>query len=102
MSSSEIDQSDDEFGVNIDVRRKSVFMELTFEERVFKMRNYLTDTTWPFYHMSKEDKRNFRRLSKQFTLDANGQKLKKKIHLKRKAHNGKSHSVTFFFFFFNK
>ena len=77
-------------------------MELTFEERVFKMRNYLADTTWPFYHMSKEDKRNFRRLSKQFTLDADGQKLKNKIHLKRKAHNGKSRAVLHSFFLFFK
>ena len=68
MSSSKIDQSDDEFGANIGVRRKSAFMELTFEERVFKMRNYLTDTTWPW----------------PWPWPSDGQTLKKKIQFETK------------------
>ena len=97
MSNSEIEESDEEFGANIGVGRKSAFMMLSFKERVFKMRNYLTDTTWPFHNMSKEDKRNFRRLSKQFKLDDDGYTLKKKIQLKRKTVNGKKYFCVAFF-----
>ena len=103
MSNSELEGSDEEFGGDMCVSRRSAFMMLPFEERVFKMRSYLTDTTWPFNDMSKEDKRNFRRLSKQFKLDDDGYTLKKKIQLKWKTVNGKKYfcvAFPFFFFFF--
>ena len=75
---------DDEYGIT----RKSPFMELTFEERVFKMRAYFMDNEFPFENMSKEEKRNFRRLTKQFMLDEDGYTIKHKIHLRRKQADG--------------
>ena len=77
MSNSDFCESDKEFGLDICVGRKSNFMMLLFKEQVFKMRNYFMDKTYPFFQMSKKDKQNFRRLSKQFKLDDDECMLKK-------------------------
>ena len=79
-------------GFETSKNRKSQFMELTFEERVLKMRAYFVDKEFPFYNMSKEEKRNFRRLSKQFMMDADGETLKKKVQLRRKESKGIFHN----------
>ena len=83
---------DEYLGLETFKNRKSQFMELTFEERVLKMRAYFVDKEFPFYNMSKEEKRNFRCLSKQFMMDDDGETLKKKVQLRRKESKGIFHN----------
>ena len=47
----------------------SAFMMLSFQDRIIKLRNYFKKEEYPFLGMSKEKKRDFRRLTKQFSLD---------------------------------
>ena len=42
---------------------------LSFEDRIIKLRNYFKKEEYPFLGMSKEKTRDFRRLTKQFSLD---------------------------------
>ena len=66
-------------------KRKSEFGMLTLEERVHKMRDYLKNNTYPFYNMSKEHKRNFRRLFQIHRLDPDDQyTIQRKVKLLRK------------------
>ena len=94
MSNSDVEfaAEDEHFGFETFKNRKSQFMELTFEERVLKMRAYFVDKEFPFYNMSKEEKRNFRCLSKQFIMDDDGETLKKKVQLRRKESKGIFHN----------
>ena len=59
----------DELAMNIRIRNKSAFMMLSFQDKVIKLRNYFKKEEYPFLGMSKEKKRDFRRLTKQFRLD---------------------------------
>ena len=94
MSNSDVEfASEHEYlGFETSKNRKSQFMELTFEERVLKMWSYFVDKEFPFYNMSKEEKRNFKCLSKQFMMDADGETLKKKVQLRRKESKGVFHN----------
>ena len=66
-------------------KRKSDFGMLTLEERVHKMRDYLKNNTYPFYNMSKEHKRNFRRLFQIHRIDPDDQyTIQRKVKLSRK------------------
>ena len=66
-------------------KRKSEFGMLTLEERVHKMRDYLKNNTYPFYNMSQEHKRNFRRLFQIHRLDPDDQyTIQRKVKLSRK------------------
>ena len=56
-----MEQDREDFAIDIRVRNKSAFMMLSFQDRIIK--EYL------FLAMSKEKKRDFRRLTKQFSLD---------------------------------
>ena len=58
-----------DFAMDIQIRKKSAFMLLSFQDRVIKLRNYFRKEEYPFLGMSKEKKRDFRRLTKQFSLD---------------------------------
>ena len=64
-----MEQENDKFAVEIHVCKKSAFMMLSFEDRIIKLRNYFKKEEYPFLGMSKEKKRDFRRLTKQFSLD---------------------------------
>ena len=84
----ELEGEDEDFGYETSRNRKLQFMELTFEERVLKMRAYFVNKEFPFYNMLKEEKRNFRCLTKQFMMDDDGQTLKKIVQLRRKEAKG--------------
>ena len=58
-----------DFAMNIRIRNKSAFMMLSFQDRVIKLRNYFKKEEYPFLGMSKEKKHDFRRLTKQFSLN---------------------------------
>ena len=58
-----------DFAMNIRIRNKSAFMMLSFQDRIIKLRNYFKKEEYLFLGMSKEKKRDFRRLTKQFSLD---------------------------------
>ena len=58
-----------DFAMNLRIHNKSAFMMLSFQDRVIKLRNYFKKEEYPFLGMSKEKKRDFRRLTKQFSLD---------------------------------
>ena len=64
-----MEQDRDNFVMDIKIRKKSAFMLLSFQDRVIKLRNYFRKEEYPFLGMSKEKKRDFRRLAKQFSLD---------------------------------
>ena len=57
-----------DFAMNIRIHNKSAFMMLSFQDRVIKLRNYFKKEEYPFLGMLKEKKRDFRRLTKQFSL----------------------------------
>ena len=71
-------------------------MELIFEERVLKMRAYFVNKEFPFYNMSKEEKRNLKHLTKQLMMDDDRQTLKKKVQLRKKEAKG-----TYIYIIFN-
>ena len=62
-------QDSNNFAMDIRIHKKSAFMLLSFQDRVIKLRNYFKKEEYPFLGMSKEKKRDFRRLVKQFSLD---------------------------------
>ena len=62
-------QENNKFAVEIHFCKKSMFMMLSFEDRIIKLRNYFKKEEYPFLGMLKEKKRDFRRLTKQFSLD---------------------------------
>ena len=64
-----MEQDSDNFVMDIKIHQKSAFMLLSFQDRVIKLRNYFRKEEYPFLGMSKEKKRDFRRLAKQFSLD---------------------------------
>ena len=64
-----MEQDSDNFVMDIKIRQKSAFMLLSFQDRVIKLRNNFRKEEYPFLGMSKEKKRDFRRLAKQFSLD---------------------------------
>ena len=64
-----MEQDNSDFAMDIQIRKKSAFMMLSFQDRVIKLRNYFRKEEYPFLGMSKEKKRDFRRLTKQFSLD---------------------------------
>ena len=64
-----MEQDSDDFAMNIRIHKKSAFMMLSFQDRVIKLRNYFKKEEYPFLGMSKEKKHDFRRLTKQFSLD---------------------------------
>ena len=64
-----MEQDNSDFAMDILIRKKSAFMMLSFQDRVIKLRNYFRKEEYPFLGMSKEKKRDFRRLTKQFSLD---------------------------------
>ena len=66
-----MEQDNSNFAMDIQIRKKSAFMMLSFQDRVIKLRNYFRKEEYPFLGMSKEKKRDFRRLAKQFSLDKN-------------------------------
>ena len=66
-----MEQDNSDFAMDILIRKKSAFMMLSFQDRVIKLRNYFRKEEYPFLGMSKEKKRDFRRLTKQFSLDKN-------------------------------
>ena len=64
-----MEQDREDFAIDIRIHNKSVFMMLSFQDRIIKLRNYFKKEEYPFLGMSKEKKRDFRRLTKQFSLD---------------------------------
>ena len=58
-----------DFAMNIRIHNKSAFMMLLFQDRAIKLRNYFKKEEYTFLGMSKEKKCDFRRLTKQFSLD---------------------------------
>ena len=64
-----MEQDSDNFVMDIKIHKKSAFMLLSFQDRVIKLRNHFRKEEYPFLGMSKEKKRDFRRLAKQFSLD---------------------------------
>ena len=64
-----MEEESDKLAMNIRIRNKSAFMMLSFQDKVIKLRNYFKQEQYPFLGMSKEKKRDFRCLTKQFTLD---------------------------------
>ena len=64
-----MEQDSDNFAMDIRINKKSAFMLLSFQDRVIKLSNYFKKEQYPFLGMSKEKKRDFRRLAKQFSLD---------------------------------
>ena len=64
-----MEQDNSDFAMDIQIHKKSAFMMLSFQDRVIKLRNYFRKEEYPFLGMSKEKKRDFRRLTKQFSLD---------------------------------
>ena len=64
-----MEQENNKFAVEIHFHKKSAFMMLSFEDRIIKLRNYFKKEEYPFLGMLKEKKRDFRRLTKQFSLD---------------------------------
>ena len=69
ISPKKMQQDSDNFAMDIRIHKKSAFMLLSFQDRVIKLRNYFKKEEYPFLGMSKEKKRDFRRLAKQFSLD---------------------------------
>ena len=69
ISPKKMEQDSDNFAMDIRIRKKSAFMLLSFQDRVIKLRNYFRKEEHSFLGMSKEKKRDFRRLAKQFSLD---------------------------------
>ena len=66
-----MEQDNSDFAMDILICKKSAFMMLSFQDRVIKLRNYFRKEEYPFLGMSKEKKHDFRRLTKQFSLDKN-------------------------------
>ena len=64
-----METDDDNLAMNIRIRHKSAFMMLSFQDKIIKIRNYFKQKEYPFLGMSKEKKRDFRRITKQFKLD---------------------------------
>ena len=64
-----MEQDREDFAIDIRIHNKSVFMMLSFQDRIIKLRNYFKKEEYPFLGMSKEKKLDFRRLTKQFSLD---------------------------------
>ena len=64
-----MEQDRKNFAIDIRIRYKSAFMMLSFQDRIIKLRNYFKKEEYKFLGMSKEKKRDFRRLTKQFNLD---------------------------------
>ena len=64
-----MEQDRDNFAIDIRIRNKSAFMMLSFQDRIIKLRNYFKKEEYPFLSMSKEKKGDFRRLTKQFSLN---------------------------------
>ena len=64
-----MEQDREHFAIDIRIRNKSAFMMLSFQDRIIKLRNYFKKEEYPFLGMSKEKKRDFRRLTKQFSLN---------------------------------
>ena len=64
-----MEQDRENLAIDIRIRNKSAFMMLLFQDRIIKLRNYFKKEEYPFLGMSKEKKRDFRRLTKQFSLD---------------------------------
>ena len=58
-----------DFAMNIRIRNKSAFMMLSFQDRVIKLRNYFKKEEYLFLGMWKGKKHDFRRLTKQFSLN---------------------------------
>ena len=82
--------SDDDFLEDLINVRQSEFMMLTLEERVFKIRAYLRQQTYPFYNMSRSHKRNFRRIVKIHRLDPDDNyTVQRKVTIVRKRLCGK-------------
>ena len=83
-----IDSSEDD-SIFIPLKcRKSNFGLLSLGERVHKMRDYLKNKTYPFYNMSKENKRNFRRIFDVHRLDPDDDyTVQRKVNLGRNRKN---------------
>ena len=64
-----MEQDRDDFAIDLRIRNKSAFMMLLFQDRIIKLRNYFKKEEYPFLGMLKEKKCDFRRLTKQFSLD---------------------------------
>ena len=64
-----MEQDRDNFAVDIRICNKSAFMMLSFQDRIIKLRNYFKKEEYLFLGMSKEKKLDFRRLTKQFSLN---------------------------------
>ena len=79
-----MEQDIDDFAMNIRICKKSAFMMLSFQDRVIKLRNYFKKEEYPFLGMSKEKKCDFRRLTKQFSLNKeNNFTILKKMRITR-------------------
>ena len=88
VSDVEVHGEDEILGYKMSRNRKLQFMKLIFEERLLKMKAYFVYKEFPFYNISREEKRNSRNLSKQFMINVDGQMLKKKVQLRRKEVKG--------------
>ena len=64
-----MEQDREDFAIYIRIHNKSAFMMLSFQDRIIKLRNYFKKEEYLFLGMLKEKKRDFRRLTKQFSLD---------------------------------
>ena len=64
-----MEQDREDFAIDIRIHNKSAFMMLSFQDRIIKLRNYFKKEEYLFLGMSKEKKCDFRRLTKQFSLD---------------------------------
>ena len=64
-----MEQDREDFAIDIRIHNKSAFMMLLFQDRIIKLRNYFKKEEYPFLGMSKEKKHDFRRLTKQFSLN---------------------------------
>ena len=49
-----MEQENDKFAVEIHVHKKSVFMMLSFEDRIIKLRDYYKKEEYPFLGMLKK------------------------------------------------
>ena len=64
-----MEQENDKFAVEIHFCKKSAFMMLSFEDRIIKLRNYFKKRRISFPGDVEGKKRDFRRLTKQFSLN---------------------------------
>ena len=64
-----MEQDREDFAIDIRIRNKSAFMMQSLQDRIIKLRNYFKKEEYSFLGILKEKKHDFRRLTKQFSLN---------------------------------